>query len=265
MKYILSFLLVILTNLILSQTTLLSTDFDEGIPANFTIVDNDNLIVHPDVVNFTEAWVVVPEPDNMTNLVAATTSYFTESDTADRWLITPPLILGDFGNFIKWDARSQDPSFPDDYLVLVSTTDIQITSFVDTIGSVKQENAEWTNREVNLSEKGFNGQTIYIAFVLRTFDGFKLYLDNIEVRKEDPLSVAEFTNNLVKVYPNPVNDVLQIDSEQQLNLWTIIDSKGTQIMQGLSNTIAVDSLKTGVYFIHWQSDKQSGVEKFFKN
>ncbi len=264
MKQIFSFLLVIATNLICSQTTLLSTDFDEGIPSNFTLVDNDNLIVHPDVVNFTEAWVVVPEPDNMTNLVAASTSYFTESDTADRWLITPPLTLGNFGNFIKWDARSQDPSFPDDYLVLVSTTDNQIASFIDTIGSVKQENAEWTNREVNLSEKGFNGQTIYIAFVLRTFDGFKLYLDNIEARKEDPVSVAEFSKSIVKIYPNPASDFLQIDSELKINLWTIVDAKGTQIKQGVESTITLDLMDAGFYFIRWQSDKESGVEKFFK-
>ena len=30
------------------------------------------------------------------------------------------------------ECQSHDPSFPDDYLVLVSTTDNQITSFTDT-------------------------------------------------------------------------------------------------------------------------------------
>ena len=116
--------------------------------------------------------------------MASATSYFSPIDTAYRWLITPALNLGAFGNKISWSAKSHDPSYPDDYLVLVSHTDAEPSSFTDTIGNIEEENFEWTNRSVDLSQNGYDDSTIYIAFVLRTFDGFMLYLDDFLVEKD---------------------------------------------------------------------------------
>jgi len=264
MKNLFTIFYLLIGTTFFAQTTLFSTDFEDGMPSNITIVDNDENVVHPDVVNFTDAWLVVPDPDEMTNLVAASTSYFTEKDSADRWLILPALTLGSFGNFLKWDARSQDPSFPDDYMVLVSTTDNQLSSFTDTIGNIKQESFEWTNREVNLSEKGFNGQTVHIAFVLRTYDGFKLYLDNLEVRKEDPVAVQNLNAVSLKVYPNPASDFIEIQSQNEIDNWTIVNSSGQIIQAGNEKHISVKDFNSGVYFLKYQSASNVGVVRFMK-
>ena len=95
-------------------------------------------------------------------------------------------------------------------MVLVSTTDNQISSFTDTIGDVEQENFEWTEREVNLSENGYNSQIIYVAFVNTTFDGYILYLDSVQTRIEDPVGNIELQSISVKMYPNPTNDFCTI-------------------------------------------------------
>ena len=94
------------------------------------------------ISEFTSAWITTIDPIDSTDTIAASTSYFSPAGTASRWLITPQLSLGAFGNYINWNARSHDPSFPDDYLVLVSTTDSQITSFTDTIGNINEEDLD---------------------------------------------------------------------------------------------------------------------------
>ena len=188
-----------------AQTTVFETGFDNGIPSSMSLVNNDLNTPNDAVSEYTAAWICVSDPENESDSVAASTSWFNPIDTADRWLITPALALGSYGNDIKWNAKSQDASFPDDYYVLVSTSGTDLSNFTDTIGYIQQENFEWVERSVNLSELGYNDQTIYIAFVLRTYDGFKLYLDDILVTKEDDASLAKivlailsYTQTLVK-------------------------------------------------------------------
>lgn len=149
MKLIFTCCLFFLSVEIFAQSYILDTDFQLGIPTNYSIVDNDFNAPNSQVANFTSAWIGIVDPEDSTNKVAAATSYFSLEDTASRWLITPALSLSSFGNFISWKAKSHDPSFPDNYMVLVSTTDNQISSFLDTIGDIEQENFEWTEREVN--------------------------------------------------------------------------------------------------------------------
>jgi hypothetical protein len=248
-----------------AQTTILSESFQSGsIPSNFTLVDNDLNTPASQVSEYNKPWIVVSDPENLIDSVAASTSYFTQQGSANVWMITPPISLGSFGNYIKWNAKSHDPSFPDDYLVLVSTTDTQLTSFTDTIGYVEQENFEWTSREVNLDENGYNNQTIHIAFVNITFDGFKLYVDDIEVVKEDPAGVKEFDNMKVKIYPNPCNDVIHIQSDEILKSISIKDLNGKTIMETSDKTIKLDFLQSGYYFVILKSEKQTFTHKVLK-
>ena len=152
---ILTFLsLLLLSVQIQAQTPILSTDFQSGIPSNYTLLNLDAAAPHPQVLEFASGWITTPDPENSADTVAAVSSYFENADTANRWLITPALSLGSFGNFLHWEAKSHDPSYPDDYLVLVSTTTNDPTAFTDTIGSVQEENFEWTNREINLFTQG---------------------------------------------------------------------------------------------------------------
>ena len=251
---------------IFSQVQILNETFQSGqIPLNYTLVDNDTNTPAQQVVEFTAIpWIVVADPDNTTDSVAASTSYFTSPGTADEWLITPALSMGAYGNFISWNAKSHDPSFPDDYLVLVSTTDTQLASFTDTIGSVEQENFEWTNREVNLSSHGYNNQNIYIAFINVTYDGFKLYLDDISVTKEDPVGIHELTKESFKIYPNPFTDFINIQTKEHVQSILIQDLSGNILMETNQKNIDLSFLNKGYYFVTINSDNQLFTEKLLK-
>ena len=241
----------------ISQNILLSTDFQQGIPSAYSIVNNDNFTPDATMTDFLgqNAWIVLPDPENPLDTVAAATSFFETADSADRWLITPPLALASFGNYLSWNAKSHDPSFPDDYLVLVSTTDNQLASFTDTIGNIEQENFEWTNREVNLSTSGYNDSTIYVAFVLRTFDGFKLYLDDIEVRSEDPVGINETATLDLVVYPNPTSGSIHVRTEAMVEKIQVFSVNGQLLKTEFQSEISLADLNTGSYLLQITTSK----------
>ena len=257
MKF-LTFLAILIAFQGFAQIPIFSESFQNGsIPSNFTLVDNDLYTPAPEVAEYNEPWIVVPDPENLIDSVAASTSFFTQQGSANVWMITPPISLGSFGNYIKWNAKSHDPSFPDDYMVLVSTTDTQLSSFIDTIGYVEQENFEWTSREVNLDVNGYSNQTIHVAFVNITFDGFKLYVDDIEVIKEGPVEIKEFVNSKGKVYPNPFSDVIHIQSDNIIESISINDLNGKTLFETTNKTINLNFLQNGYYFVVLKSEKQS--------
>ncbi|MEY5000979.1 MAG: hypothetical protein RLZZ211_1015 [Bacteroidota bacterium] len=247
-----------------AQTSLLNTDFQSGIPTNYTLLNLDAQVPHPQVLEFANGWITVADPENNLDTVAAASSYFENADTANRWLITPALALGSFGNFISWEAKSHDPSFPDDYLVLVSTTTNDPAAFTDTIGSVQEENFEWTFREANLSAAGYNDSTIYIAFVLRTYDGFKLYLDDISVRKDDPVGFAEHPTITFDVYPNPSEDVINIQVSQDFQRIELRATNGQLLRTSAESLLHINDLKPGPYFLTIFSNGQSQTKRIIK-
>ena len=249
-----------------AQTITYSEDFESGAPVAFTLVDNDGLTVHPSVSEFSDAWIRLADPANLNDTVMGSTSYFDPIGQADRWLITPAITLGAYGNVLSWEARSHDASFPDDYLVVVSTTDTQLASFADTVGDVFQENADWTNRSVNLSTFGLDNETVYVAFVNRTDDGFKLYVDDIEILIEDTLSVAELPNSIqVIVYPNPTRSVLKVkrDDVQELVVYGL-EGKELRAIKN-SQEISVGSLDNGQYLLKVVTDGGTRIVPFIKN
>ncbi len=261
--YLFIFLFSILTTF--SQTIVFSENFQNGIPPTFTIVDNDGNTPALAVSEYINAWIAIQDPNNLSDTIAASTSYFSPQDTASRWLITPPILLGSFGNYFSWEARSHDPSYPDDYLVLVSTTDNQLASFTDTIGFVIEESFEWAYREVDLSDEGYDNQTIYIAFVNKTYDGFKLYLDDFEARKEDVTQVLMNEMNKVIAYPNPATDKISFTNSSSIEKITILSAAGTLMLTTANSTIDLSDFPSGIYFARIASNNTISTLKFIKD
>lgn len=254
-----------ITTICFGQTDILLTDFQTGMPVAYTIVDNDSLTPAAQVSEYTSAWITVQDPENSLDTVASSTSFFDPIGTANRWLITSPVVLGAFGNLIEWEAKSHDASFPDDYLVLVSTTDSLITSFTDTIGYVMEENAEWTVRSVNLSNEGYDNQTIYVAFVNVTENGFILYVDDIRVWKEDPVSISENESTIsLNVYPNPTKGELTVSCSEEIEKMTLFSSNGQLLLQSKEPKMNIESYPNGVYFLHIKTAQSVKTIKVLK-
>lgn len=227
-------------------TVVFSANFQQGIPLNFTILNLDQNPPNAQVSEFNEAWISIIDPENALDTVAAATSFFEDADTANRWLISPGIQLGSFGNYLTWNAKSQDASYPDNYLVLLSTTDNQISSFIDTIAFVTGENFEWTSREVDLTGQGYDNAMVYVAFVLRTFDGFKLYIDDIEVRSMDNTSIEENKFIPLTFYPNPASSLIYMKQTGTVKIFSLT---GKLVYAGSDSVISVQSFDPGIYII----------------
>ncbi|NBX38462.1 MAG: T9SS C-terminal target domain-containing protein [Flavobacteriia bacterium] len=230
-------------------TVVFSENFQSGIPASFTLLNLDQNTPNAQVAEFTNAWISVTDPNNASDTVAAATSFFTSPDTANRWLITPPISLGAYGNYLTWMSKSQDASYPDSYLVLLSTTDNQTSSFTDTLAFVVGENPSWTTRQVNLTGQGYNNQTVRIGFVLRSFDAFKLYLNNLEVRTLDNTSILDLTLNRFQGYPNPTNDYLMLKNKPENLPVMLYDLQGTLLDITYGNMLSLLPYARGTYII----------------
>ncbi len=248
-KNILFIASILFSTLSFAQVEVYNEDFQTGFPVNMTIIDNDGLTPNTAVSNFGNAWILLGDPDNPSDSIVGSTSFFEPVGQADRWLITPPITIGAYGNVLYWNAKSHDPSFPDDYMILISKTDANITSFTDTLLNLVNELATWQARSINLSDSGFVNETIHIAFVNRTYDGFKLYLDDIRVEINDPVGLNEEEIEQLIVYPNPTNSQLNLSGVFEGEEIIIYSVDGQIVLKANSPTIDVSILENGRYFI----------------
>lgn len=251
-----------------AQVTLLEENFDvQGLPVGWERIDNDGNTPDGQVSEYTEAWIYAEDPLNSANGTFSSTSFFDPIDRADRWLITPSITLGTSGNFISWKGLSGDPSFPDSYKVMISTTTTDITAFTDTLVVVSNESPTWTSHEEDLEE--YANQNIHIAFVNTTFDGFKLFLDSVYVREQDPLAINTEGNIGVEVYPNPTQHQLNINTQQPFTSLSIYSVVGNCIQKEVLGsaeklvTLELIDLPAGIYHIHIRLISGAVVQRKF--
>ena len=109
------------------------------------------------------------------------TSWYDPAGQSNDWLITPQISIPATGNpTLYWKAKSYDFEKMDDYLVKISTTDNQATSFTTTLLTVTDEQPyEFNSRTLDLS--AYKGQNIYLAFINNTNDGMYLALDDLYI------------------------------------------------------------------------------------
>jgi hypothetical protein len=111
---------------------------------------------------------------------------------------------------------------------------------------------------------GYDNQSIFVAFVLRTYDGFKLYIDDIEAVKEDDTGIDEHHSFSFKLFPVPVNDILNISCEVPITQITISNAMGKIIYQGYANAIDVSNYLAGTYFVNVETEKGFAAKIFTK-
>ncbi len=269
MKNIFTVLAVIASSTLFGQIPILEENFDlSTLPAPFTIINNDGHTVAADVQEYTSAWILKEDPTDATNGTISSTSYFSPVDRADRWLITPQLTLGVSGNYISWTGLSHDPSFPDSYKVMVSKTGNTVADFKDTLVVVSNEMPIWTKHTESLDS--FAGETVYIAFVNTTYNGFKLYLDSIYVREQDPLSLVKEELNLA-IYPNPVSDILYLSAgNAKIQKVEIYNSFGKKVAEEnvfnstTNHSLSVAHLESGIYFVSVKTSAGIVRKKIFR-
>lgn len=166
-----------------SAQTYLNCDFSHGIPADFTLIDNDGNTPSADMLK--EGFKVgIPwlaaSPKGESNLAACSTSWYTPSGTSDDWLITPPFKVSDDNAELTWRALASDKRNRDGYAVYVSVTGGKTVADFDKeqpLFTVDKEEVSWTKHAVSLA--AYQGKTISVAFVNNSNNKSRLYIDDI--------------------------------------------------------------------------------------
>ena len=213
-------------------------NFDAGL-GDMTVVDVDMQTPNANVAALTGAWSAFSLGQDADNQ-AVNTSYYTPAGSSDDWLILPALEIPEDGYNLIFDAFTPNGTYPDGYTVLVSTTDMEIESFTETLFSIDAEELTWTKRALLLD--AFSGQTIHIAFRNTTFDGVYIAIDNLTVQKLKVRSVTagNVTNqqwNLTNADIQPTMLVTNNGGEELTSLDVTYDWKGnavTETVTGLS-------------------------------
>lgn len=103
--------------------TYLECDFNEGIPSNFTLIDNDGLSpsVSMERLGFAVGtpWIAAT-PKDASDMAAASTSWYASAGQSDDWMITPAVAIADDGAILRWRAMASDKTHRDGYAVYIS-------------------------------------------------------------------------------------------------------------------------------------------------
>lgn len=261
MKAIFTSIIVALTFQSYAQNTVLSEDFESGIPSSWKVVTKDQLTVDNSVAEYTEAWINVEDPFDtaILNHCASSTSFFTTVGNANRWLITPAITLADMGNVLTFNGASFDPSFPDNYAIKYGT-DINDLDNFETLVTVIAETPYWSTHSFVFDTLGVNNQTIYIAFVNVSDNGHKLYIDDVKFETEVNVSTENIDLPIVSIYPNPASETIIVENGHQ-SLKKLYDITGNLILSTYEDIISVESINDGIYFLEMDGMSQKIIIK----
>lgn len=117
---------------------------------------------------------------------------------------------------------------------------------------------------------GVNKNVQAIDFVYDDYGtGFRV--DNIQINNLPVLSTDEVgKKELIKIYPNPTAEILNIETDSKINSITIFDAKGSLIKNfqetGISNgkRINVSDLISGIYMVKVKTSTSEFTKKFIK-
>jgi hypothetical protein len=164
--------------------------FENGMPPNFTLIDNDGLTPFPPYM--TEAWIVREDFSfDPTDSVAISTSFYSPAGQADDWMITPAITTG-ANTMLSWDAMAYNANYPDGYEVYVGTSN-NMNDFLNNtpVFSIDAEQTSFITHNVNLS--AFDNQTVFVAFRNNSDDKNLLFIDDIRVYEDTTQSDFTFT------------------------------------------------------------------------
>ena len=130
----------------------------------------------------------------------------------------------------------------------------------------------WIQEQINLDD--YLGQSVRIRFILNSddasnFDGF--YFDDLKLNipLSTTLSTVSSEIQQFRIFPNPTNSMLNINTNLSDYSIRIYNLMGQQLYSTESNhgiqKITVNDLTTGMYFIEMRSNSITETQKFYKN
>lgn len=227
-------------------------DFEDGnVPAEFKFRAEDGGTVNPSAGDeFNEyGWGIfnISVHPQYGNHMFAGTSWLDGTDQADRWCILPELKITSEESFLVWDAASFNPSYLEDYSIMIS---VNGDNSYFTEDDFYAESTEFKTRGLDLSV--YVDNNIYIAFRLRSKNCDNLILDNIglyggvQILAGDPVSVEDTLGD------SELNVVLEDDcikASKPVESMALVDMSGKVVAQTADSVLPISHIAPGVYVV----------------
>ncbi len=195
-------------------------------------------------------------------------SWFYDVFTPDNTLTSPDISLPastDLSLSFKVAAYEDEELFQEHYAVYVIPAD---ANFLGTENPVFEEtlDAAYYNppKTVNIDISSFAGQDIKLVF--RHYNStniFYISMDEIKI-EEATLGVADFKQNIVKVYPNPTTEIIHIAGVENVERIRIFNLQGKMIKEVFDRKANIEKLQSGIYIVNFYTDKEVYSHKVVK-
>ena len=251
------------------KTLPFSEDFENGMPACWRILDQDGdgyswessfepVSYYPSDVdlsgsgnNGSDGFVLSGSYSNVNGVLYP-----------DNWLITPALVIPSNGAKLTWYVTAADANYAEEYYEVMLSTSLDPSSFTSVFNETLQSN-EWEQRSVNISGN-YAGQNVYVAFRnYNTSDIFLMKIDDINVTAG--VGVENHETN-VSIYPNPANNVLNINANENINRVEVFNIMGQMVGSYDANDtytqINTTTFANGVYTVKVETENGTMTQKF---
>jgi autonomous glycyl radical cofactor GrcA len=217
-----------------------------------------------------EYYVVPPQGERMAGV---------EWDESEEWgpqdesLITPLMAINrptalTFETFCQYGIAA----YHDHYKVDVLNTNTgSWTTLWDAV-----DQPEWVNQfqePVQLDLSAYQGQNIRLRFRAHNNGSdiltYSWFIDNVKVVATDTItSVGETTNLETRMYPNPVNNVLTISADediQHINIYNVLSVKVMEMtINNKEAVLDLSNLESGMYLIEILGKNEKSIKTFIK-
>ena len=129
--------------------------------------------------------------------------------------------------------------------------------------------SQWVNESIILSD--YLDEEILVRFKLYTDGGLRrdgFYFDNFKIiALSDNLNINDYPQNNSRIFPNPVNNYLNIDSSNRINKLEIYDMLGKKIFEKQKENlteIELPFLNSGIYIVKLFSDETAEIHRIIK-
>ena len=223
---------------------------------------NNPIPYHTDFDSDNDCWTVIDaNGDGSTFLFSPEQAFayyiYSASNDADDWLISPPFnFSGSYHGSVDYAAFSA--SYPERFQIFLIDASNNTTPLT---GEIDVTDEDYTTQGFNLPS--LNGTYRIGLHAISDADEYALLFTNFNIM--NGVGVEEFTNEAI-IFPNPANNVLNINANSNINRVEVFNMMGQMVgsytVNDVNTQINTTNFSNGVYMVKIDTENGMVTKKF---